>query len=81
MTAVRMEIARSRRDGAASSPCAAHSIGRLQRAMARDLAIQLRRPVAPMLDVGSSPEPRRHGTQRWRITAVARSYRSARDRS
>lgn len=35
--------------------------------------------VAPMLDVGCSPEP--HGTKRWRTTAVARSYWSAQDRS
>jgi hypothetical protein len=45
MTAIRTETARSRRDGAASSPCAARSIGKLQRATARNLAIQLQRPT------------------------------------
>ena len=45
MTAIVMEIARSWRDGAASSPYAAHSIGSLQRAMARNLAIQLQPPT------------------------------------
>jgi hypothetical protein len=64
MTVIRMEIARSRRDGAASSPCAPHSIGRLQRAMARNLAIQLQLPTwhlcwtslaAMALSAGASP--------------------------
>jgi transposase-like protein len=45
MTAIVMEIARSWRDGATSSPYAAHSIGSLQRAMARNLAIQLQPPT------------------------------------
>jgi hypothetical protein len=74
-------MARSRRDGAASSPCAA-----LNRKAAACDGAQIGHSaaashVAPILDVGSSPEPRRHGTQRWRITAVARSYWTAQDSS
>ena len=82
MTAIVMEIARSWRDGAASSHTPQHSIGRLQRAMAHDLAIQLQPPTWHLCSTSvATRSPQRHGTRRWRITAVARSYRSARNRS
>jgi len=58
MTAIMMEIAPSRRDGAASSPCAA---ALYRKAAACDGAqfghSAAASHVAPMLDVGGSPEP------------------------